>query len=139
MWSIGTCLYELFTSQVLFSGRNNNDMVRVFQEIFGRFTNKMIKAHLRAYHALEMEPHFTPDLIFKHAVIDPVSHHPVVRLVDVPATPPVDFSQNIMDGRAGSDDKNKVKLVCDFLISALNLDPQKRITVDHARLHPFFQ
>jgi len=37
MWSVGCCLYELYTGKMLFPGRNNNDMLRLHIELKGPF------------------------------------------------------------------------------------------------------
>jgi serine/threonine-protein kinase PRP4 len=52
LWSVCTCLHELFTGQVMFPGSSNNDMLRLMQRVKGRFPNKMVKAHLRSYELL---------------------------------------------------------------------------------------
>merc|ERR1712118_114958 len=43
MWSMACTLYELFTGQLLFKGKTNNDMLRLFLEVKGRMPNKMVK------------------------------------------------------------------------------------------------
>ena len=41
LWSIGVCLYELFTGHVMFPGRTNNEMLKLMMEIKGKFPNKV--------------------------------------------------------------------------------------------------
>lgn len=67
------CLYELFTGHVMLPGRTNNEMLRLMMAVKGRFPNKQIKAHLRAYEVLSLEPHFDPDLRFRQYEIDPIT------------------------------------------------------------------
>lgn len=43
MWSVGCCLYELYTGKVLFPGPTNNDMLRLQMELKGPFPKKMLK------------------------------------------------------------------------------------------------
>lgn len=43
MWSVGCCLYELYTGKMLFPGRNNNDMLRLHIELKGPFPKKLLK------------------------------------------------------------------------------------------------
>lgn len=65
MWSIGCCLYEMFTGKVMFPGSTNNEMLKLFMELKGKIPNKLIKKHRQAYiEQFEMEPHFTEDLKF---------------------------------------------------------------------------
>jgi len=138
MWALGTCLFELFTGSVLFSGRTNNDMLKIFQETLGRMSNKSIKAHLRAYHELELEPHFMPDRRFKQATADPVTGAPVVRLIEVPPLPIRDLPAILRGCKAGSDDARLVGLLTNLLSGMLQMDPLRRISVESALAHPFF-
>jgi serine/threonine-protein kinase PRP4 len=138
MWAVGTCLYELFTGSVLFPGQTNNDMLRLYQDAAGRFSNKAVRAHLRAYHALELEPHFAEDARFKHATVDPVSGAPIVRLVEVPAVPVRDLSAELRRSKACSDDARLVLSLASLLQGVLQLDPSRRTAVDAATAHPFF-
>jgi serine/threonine protein kinase len=43
MWSVGCCLYELYSGKVLFPGSTNNDMLRLHMELKGPFPKKMLK------------------------------------------------------------------------------------------------
>lgn len=43
MWSVGCCLYELYTGKVLFPGPTNNDMLRLHMELKGSFPKKMLR------------------------------------------------------------------------------------------------
>ncbi|GMF34811.1 unnamed protein product [Phytophthora fragariaefolia] len=65
MWSVGCCLYEMFTGKVMFPGSTNNEMLKFYMELKGKIPNKLIKKHRQAYiDQFEMEPHFTEDLKF---------------------------------------------------------------------------
>jgi serine/threonine-protein kinase PRP4 len=43
VWSVGCTLYELYTGKILFTGRNNNQMLRSIMDCRGKFTTKMLK------------------------------------------------------------------------------------------------
>lgn len=43
IWSVGCCLYELYTGKVLFPGPSNNDMLRLHMELKGPFPKKMLR------------------------------------------------------------------------------------------------
>ena len=73
LWSVGCVLYELYTGHIMFQGTTNNEMLWRFQEVKGRFPNRMVRKHLVAYEHLEKEPHFDERLRFKHVVWDDVS------------------------------------------------------------------
>ena len=46
MWSIACTVYELFTADILFKGRDNNDMLRRIMDLKGAFPKKMLKKGL---------------------------------------------------------------------------------------------
>lgn len=43
MWSVGCVVYELFTGNILFPGRTNNEMVKLMMDVKGPFTKKMLR------------------------------------------------------------------------------------------------
>jgi serine/threonine-protein kinase PRP4 len=83
LWSIGACIYELFTGHVMFAGRTNNEMIRLHMDYKGKIPNKVLKAHHRSFEALQLDPHFDADFKFKMHDIDPVTNKPIMRLVDI--------------------------------------------------------
>lgn len=66
MWSVGCCLWEIFSGKALFPG-STNDMLRLHIELKGDFPKKMLqKAHFR-------EQHFDEDFRFCVVEEDPVT------------------------------------------------------------------
>ncbi|XWS69786.1 hypothetical protein CRYUN_Cryun04dG0208500 [Craigia yunnanensis] len=47
MWSVGCCLYELYTGKVLFPGPTNKDMLRLHMELKGPFPKKMLRKSIK--------------------------------------------------------------------------------------------
>jgi serine/threonine protein kinase len=43
IWSVGCCLAEMYTGKILFPGRTNNEMLKLFMDIKGPFPKKMLK------------------------------------------------------------------------------------------------
>ena len=43
MWSVGCCLYELYTGKILFPGGKNNCMLWLHMELKGPFPKKMLR------------------------------------------------------------------------------------------------
>jgi serine/threonine-protein kinase PRP4 len=43
MWSIACTIYELFTADILFKGRTNNEMLKLIMDLKGPLPKKMIK------------------------------------------------------------------------------------------------
>lgn len=137
LWSIGTCLYELFTGHVMFPGRTNNDMLRLFMDVKGRFPNKLLRQHLRAYESMAMDTHFQEDLRFKQYEQDPVTGKAVMRVVDI-TTPHKDLSAILLSSKAGADDRKLVSQLADLLDKILALDPARRPPIMEALRHQFF-
>jgi serine/threonine-protein kinase PRP4 len=67
MWSVGCCLYELYTGKVLFPGPSNNAMLRLHMELKGPFPKKMLRKG-----AFTVQ-HFDQDLNFHATEEDPVT------------------------------------------------------------------
>jgi serine/threonine-protein kinase PRP4 len=40
MWSAACTIYEIYTGNILFQGKSNNDMLRLIMNLKGRFNNK---------------------------------------------------------------------------------------------------
>ena len=43
MWAVGCTIYELYSGQILFPGRSNNEMLRLMMDLKGPFPKKMLK------------------------------------------------------------------------------------------------
>lgn len=67
----------------MFPGRTNNEMLRLMMAVKGRFPNKMIKNHIKAYETMQLAPHFDDSLKFHQYEIDAVTGKPVMKLVDI--------------------------------------------------------
>ncbi|CAH1435101.1 unnamed protein product [Lactuca virosa] len=95
MWSVGCCLFELYTGKVLFPGATNNDMLRLHMELKGSFPKKMLRK------GAFTEQHFDSDLNFVAIEEDPVTKKTVKRLVNMKAK---DISSIVMSS-PGEDPK----------------------------------
>jgi len=138
MWSVAVSLYELFTGQVMFPGRSNNEMLRLMMAVKGRLPNKTIKLHQRQFDAMRLEAHFDDDMRFKQAEVDALTGLTTTRLVDVPALPTRDLGPLLRSSKSGADDGRVVGLLADLLDKCLALDSAKRLPVADALKHPFF-
>ncbi|KAL6571006.1 hypothetical protein OROGR_000556 [Orobanche gracilis] len=127
IWSVGCCLFELYTGKVLFPGATNNDMLRLHMELKGHFPKKMLRK------GTFTDQHFDQDLNFLTTEEDPVSKKVIRRLVV--NIKPKDFG-TLISGSPGED----AKLVAnfkDFMEKIFVLDPDKRLNVSQALIHPF--
>lgn len=129
MWSVGCCLYELYTGKVLFPGPTNNDMLRLQMELKGPFPKKMLKK------AGFVFKHFDQDYNFCAVEEDPVTKMTVKRvLVNVK---PKDIGSLITGLGTAEEDPKMLGNFKDLLEKIFILDPDKRLTVSQALNHPF--
>ncbi|XP_061375079.1 uncharacterized protein LOC133317248 isoform X2 [Gastrolobium bilobum] len=127
MWSVGCCLFELYTGKVLFPGSTNNNMLRLHMELKGPFPKKMLRK------GAFIEQHFDQDLNFLATEEDPVTRKTIKRMIV--NLKPKDFG-TIITGSPGEDPKILANFK-DLLEKVFVLDPDKRLTVSQALNHPF--
>lgn len=133
VWSIGCTLFELYTGKILFTGRNNNQMLKSIMECRGKYPPKVLRrgslAHL----------HFDDMLNFHSAEEDKLTGRPVTRVMDF-KKPTRDLKTRLMGkgtrGMSDADAKD-LTLFVDFLDRCLTLNPEKRCTPAEALKHPF--
>ena len=136
MWSVGCTLFELYTGKILFTGRNNNQMLRSMMECRGKFPLKMLKkAEFGAVHFDDKS------LDFKSVERDKVTGRDVVRLVNF-QRPTRDLKQRVMAAAPKGADDGEMKelgMFVDLLEQCLALNPEKRLPAVKALQHPFLQ
>lgn len=133
VWSIGCTLFELYTGKILFTGRNNNQMLRSIMECRGKYPPKLLRkgslAHL----------HFDDMLNFHSTEEDKITGRLVTKVVDF-KKPTRDLKTRLMGkGTRGMTDVEVKDLqsFVDFLDRCLSLNPEKRCTPTEALKHPF--
>lgn len=133
VWSIGCTLFELYTGKILFTGRNNNQMLRSIMDCRGKYPPKLLRrgslSHL----------HFDDMLNFHSTEEDKITGRPVTRIVDF-KKPTRDLKTRLMGkGTRGMSDAEvkDLALFVDFLDRCLSLNPEKRCTPAEALKHPF--
>jgi len=131
-WSVGCTLYELYTSKILFVGRDNNQMLKSMMECRGRFSLKMLKK------ARFAGDHFDQSLLFRSRETDKVTGKEVTRLLNL-VKPTRDLKAKLLGAAKGlgETDLKELNLFVDFLDRCLALNPEKRITPTDALNHPF--
>ncbi|BDA48356.1 probable serine/threonine-protein kinase PRP4 homolog at C-terminar half [Coccomyxa sp. Obi] len=131
MWSVGCVIYELYTGKILFPGKSNNEMLKLFMDVKGPFPKKMLKRGAFVGQHFEDDPNTS----FALQEEDPVTKRPVRRLIANP-TVKKDFTA-LLAGSQG--EKRKLAHLSDLLERVMNLDPDKRPTPKEALRHPFFK
>ena len=67
LWSVATTLFELYTGKIMFSGKTNNEMLKLMMDYKGKMPNKMIrKGALR-------ESHFDENCNFLYHEVDKIT------------------------------------------------------------------
>lgn len=133
MWSVGCTLYELYTGKILFTGRNNNQMLRSIMECRGKFPPKLLrKGSLTAMHFDDM-------LNFHSTEEDKLTGRVVTKMLDF-KKPTRDLRSRLMGKGAKGMDESEAREIAQFvdlLDRCLSLNPEKRCTPVEALKHPF--
>jgi len=135
LWSVGVCLYELYTGKFMFTGRSNNDMLKQFLDFKGMPSKKMLRK------AQFFDQHFEEEkgnVLFKYLTKDVVTKQEVIHKMRCDK-PVVSIYEKLMKAKASSDDGKKIKEFADLLDHIFIMDPAKRISVSDALRHPFIQ
>lgn len=158
LWSLAVSVAELFLGSVLFSGKSNNDMLYVFMQHLGAFSNRVVRSHmvqLGKLPTLARQFHTDgPNYVFLQQTVDTVTGDPIhKRLPLVTATTTMTngnnnrpkfpnatpLSQKIMRAKSANDTRTQVQQFADLLQKCLALDPSRRIALKDALGHEFFR
>ena len=133
VWSIGCTLFELYTGKILFTGRNNNQMLRSIMECRGKFPPRLLRRGTLT------QLHFDDLLNFQSTEEDKITNRAVTRVLDF-KKPTRDLKTRLMGkGAKGLTEGETRELThfVDLLDRCLNLNPEKRCTPMEALKHPF--
>jgi serine/threonine-protein kinase PRP4 len=149
LWSIAVTVAELFLGEVVFRGKSNNDMLYVFMQHLGAFSNRVIRQHMVQCQRLPLPRHFQqegPNYVFMRVTDDPVTGEPVRKMLSMlprnsgdkflMATP---LNQQLLKAKSAKDTRALVNRFSDLLQKCLALDPTRRIPVKDALQHEFFR
>ncbi|KAL2130660.1 hypothetical protein VTI74DRAFT_6100 [Chaetomium olivicolor] len=133
MWSIGCTLYELYTGKILFTGENNNQMLKNIMEIRGKLSAKLYRRGELAVN------HFDELGNFISVERDKILGKTSVRTLAT-IKPTRDLRTRLLAASQGMSDAESRELnhFVDLLERCLTLNPDKRITPAEALRHPFF-
>jgi Protein kinase domain len=133
VWSVGCTLFELYTGKILFTGRNNNAMLRSIMECRGKFPHKVLRKGNLTYQ------YFDDLLNFQSVEEDKLSGRTVTKMIDVKAKPVRGLRERLVPKgkRMDEQERKEVELFADLLDKCLDLRGDKRITPSEALRHPF--
>ncbi|GMT00624.1 hypothetical protein PENTCL1PPCAC_22798 [Pristionchus entomophagus] len=129
MWSIAVTLYELYTGNIMFPGKSNNHMLKLFTEVKGAYPNKLIRK------AAFKDQHFDSNCNFLYHEIDKVTQRDKITVLN--NIRPTRSLDDELIGNQRADKDVLLKTFRNLLEQMLTLDPSKRITVGDALKHPF--
>ena len=133
VWSIGCTLFELYTGKILFTGKNNNGMLKAIMQCRGKFPQKILRKGTLTYQ------HFDEALSFQSIELDKLTGKEVTRVIDIKARPIRDLRSRLMpaDGKLEETERKELDLLLDLLDKCLDLRVDKRLTPSDALKHPF--
>jgi len=139
VFAMGCTLCELFIGKILFQGRTNNDMIRLFMEVKGKIPHKIIKS------GQLWKKHFDDNLDFKYTHTNKATRKKVTRVI-------TDMTQkrqlvDMVLSRVGAEKQRssdsedqkyvkKAKQFADLLEKMTALDPERRVAPQDALQHP---
>ncbi|XP_065349482.1 serine/threonine-protein kinase PRP4 homolog [Cloeon dipterum] len=133
MWSAGCTIYELYTGKIMFAGKTNNQMLKFFMDLKGKFPNKLIRK------GAFKDNHFDSNCNFLSHEIDKVTEKEKTVVMST-IQPTRDLAHELINNQSLPEDQfKKVSQLRDLLDKILMLDSSKRCSINQALTHPFIQ
>ena len=136
LWSLGCMLYELFTGEVLFAGKSNNETVKMILLMKGKPTSKFLLKgeYIDLYFRNKGLGNFITvekDLITEKDIVKElaIQHENTNELLNK--------LKNHVKVKGEILDESRLLEFKDFIDKCLALDPFKRVSAVEALLHPF--
>lgn len=131
LWSVATTVFELYTGKIMFSGKTNNEMLKLMMDYKGKIPNKMIrKGALR-------DQHFDENCNFLYHEVDKITQRGKITVMGS-INPNKEVVESLLGyKKLNEEHKRKVMQLKDLLDKCLMLDPAKRISLNQALTHPF--
>lgn len=134
VWSAGCILYECFTGDVMFSGRTNNDMIKLIMEYRGNFPKRLLNK------GVFTKTHFS-ECLTQLRWTNPQGMTQVIRS----RAPSRSVYGSLVDsarpsGRLYSEtEQTLIRRLSNLIERCLTIDPKKRISAGEALEHPFLR
>ncbi|KAJ2228887.1 U4/U6 small nuclear ribonucleoprotein prp4 [Coemansia sp. RSA 518] len=138
MWSVGVTLFELYTGKIMFSGRNNNHMLRLMMEARGQIPTRMLRRGQFWQEHFEDNGGGVMDFVGRSA--DRLSGIETEQRI-VFTKPTIDIKTRILQATppgSAPEDVQQALRFASLLDRCLELSPDKRILPIDALRHPFF-
>lgn len=140
VFAMGCTLFELFTGKILFPGKTNNDMLRLFMEVKGKLPNKLIKS------GTVWKNHFDENMDFKFFDVNKATRKKITRIVTDWSKPRT--INDMVLNRVGADKQKsteaddqlyvkKAKQFADIVDKMTTMDPDRRTSANDGLSHAF--
>lgn len=131
VWSVAVTIYEVATGNIMFPGKSNNQMLKFFMDIKGKFPNKLIRK------STFKEQHFDSNCNFLYHETDRITEREKITVL-TNIQPNRELLLELIAGQSLPQDQLiKIKQLADFLDKCLIIDPSKRLATGQALVHPF--
>lgn len=133
LWSTACTVFELAAGKIMFPGKTNNHMLKLFMDLKGKMPHKIIRK------GLLRDKHFDSNCNFKFVEVDKVTEREKVTTMTV-INSTKDLTTELMGyQRLPDDQQRKVHQLRDVLDRCLMLDPSKRMSINEVLRHSFIQ
>lgn len=133
LWSAACTIYELYTGKIMFPGKTNNQMLKLFMDLKGKMPNKVIRK------GAFKDQHFDASCNFLYRDVDRVTEREKV-VVMATINPTRNLLHELLgEGNLPEDHTRKVTQLKDLMEKCLMLDPVKRATIDNCLMHQFIR
>ncbi|ESO07418.1 hypothetical protein HELRODRAFT_76744 [Helobdella robusta] len=131
LWSTAVTVFELYTGKIMFQGKTNNEMLKLFMDLKGKMPNKLIRK------AVFKDDHFDQFFNFIYHEIDKITMKEKVTVLST-ISPSRDLMKELIGfQRLPEDQMKKVVQLKDFLDKLLVMDSSKRMSIQQSLTHPF--
>lgn len=132
LWSVAVTLYEVYTGKIMFPGRTNNHMLKLFTDVKGKYPNKLVRK------SQFKDTHFDVNCNLLYQEVDKVTERNKITVL-ANLKPTRDLESELIAGqRLSRDQMDQIQAFRTLLDGMLILDPSKRTTCNEALKHPFF-
>ncbi|GMR54868.1 hypothetical protein PMAYCL1PPCAC_25063 [Pristionchus mayeri] len=133
LWSVAVTLYELYTGKIMFSGDDNNHMLKLFSDVKGPYPNKLVRK------GAFKDEHFDSNCNLLYHEKDKVTlRDKITVLTNIRASRNLE-EELVGNQRLNAESKGVVKEFANLLDKLLIVDHTKRMTVGEALNHPFIK
>lgn len=133
IWSVGCTIYELYTGKIMFPGKSNNQMLKLFMDLKGKMPNKLIRK------GAFKDQHFDTNCNFLSHEVDKVTEREKTVVMSTISITRDLHAELVGNQQLPEDQARKVNQLKDLLDRVLMLDSSKRIPLNQALTHPFIQ